>query len=41
MEATAAARLDGFGGGVEWACGWWQPDRKSVVAAKSASALER
>ena len=39
MEA-AVARSDGFGGGVEWASGWWQPDRKSVVAAKSASALE-
>ena len=39
MEA-AAARLGGFGGGVEWAGGWWQPNRRSVVAAKSASALE-
>ena len=40
MEA-AAARSNGFGGGVEWASGWWQPDRQSVVAAKSTSALER
>ena len=34
------ARSGGFGGGVEWAGGWWQPDRRSVVAARSANALE-
>ena len=40
MEA-AAAKLGGFGGGVEWAGGRWLPDRRSVVAAGSANALER
>ena len=40
MEAAAVARLSGFGGGVEWVGGQWQPDQQSVVAAKLASALE-
>ena len=39
MEAMAA-KLGGFGGGVEWAGGRWRLDRRSVVAARSASALE-
>ena len=39
MEA-AAAKSGGFGGGVEWDGGRWLPNRRSVVAAKSASALE-
>ena len=37
---VAAAKTGGFGGGMEWAGGWWQPDRQSVVAARSANALE-
>ena len=36
----AVARSDGFGGGVEWVGGQWQPNRQSVVAARSARALE-
>ena len=39
MEATAA-RLGGFGGGMDWVGGQWQPNQQSVVAARSASALE-
>ena len=39
MEA-AAGKSGGFGGGVEWDGGRWLPNRRSVVAAKSASALE-
>nr|POE45269.1 hypothetical protein CFP56_43031 [Quercus suber] len=39
MEA-AATRSGGFGGGVEWAGGRWQPDWRSMVAARSVSALE-
>nr|POE48954.1 hypothetical protein CFP56_49418 [Quercus suber] len=39
MEA-AEARSGGFRGGVEWAGGQWQLDQRSVVAARSASALE-
>ena len=37
---TAAARLGGFGGGVEWAGDRWRSDQRLVVAAKSTSALE-
>ena len=39
MEA-AAAKSGGFGGGVEWDGGRWLPNRRSMVVAKSASALE-
>ena len=39
MEA-AAPRSSGFGGEVEWAGGRWWPYRRSVVAARSFSALE-
>ena len=35
-----AARSDGFGGGVEWVGGRWQPNRQSVAAARSARVLE-
>ena len=37
---TVAARLGGFGGGVEWAGDRWRPDQQLVVAAKSTNALE-
>ena len=39
MEAVVA-RSGGFGGGVEWVGGWWRPDRRSMVVARLASALE-
>ena len=34
------ARSGRFGGGVEWASGRWRLNRRSVVAARLASALE-
>ena len=36
----AAARSGGFEGGVEWVGGRWRPDQRSMVAARSANALE-
>ena len=36
---VAAVRSGGFGGGVEWAGGRWQPDRRSVVAASVLESL--
>ena len=35
----AAVRSGGFGGGVEWAGGRWQPDWRSVVAASVLESL--
>ena len=35
----AAVRSGGFRGGVEWAGGRWQPDRRSVVAASVLESL--
>ena len=36
----AAARSGGFEGGVEWVGGRWRLDQRSMVAARSANALE-
>ena len=36
----SGGQIGGFGGGVEWAGDRWRPNRQSVVAVRSASALE-
>ena len=38
MEA-AAVKSSGFRGGVEWAGGWWRPDRRLMVAASALESL--